>query len=104
MQKGQTVIRLTDNVKEELKALLMLYTTNGEVGIRLIHNHAGQYSLIWDEVVDGDHVIEYEGAKVLIVGKNLLPSISGITIELENNGNQRELVMYWHGSELFNGS
>ena len=89
------MISVTDGAKAELKRILLLCNDHQETGIRLILSPPDQFSLILDMEVDSDQVVEYEGEKVLLVGRELYSLIRGVTIALESTDSKRELVMYW---------
>ena len=88
------MIKITDRASEKLKKLLLLCRDHPETGLRLKNGSMGQFGLVLGTEADGDHVVEHEGLKVLLVGRELILLLNGVTIDIENNGNKVELVMF----------
>lgn len=61
------MITVTERAKEELKRVWSANVGDPEVGYRLTPVAIGEYNLVPDREKEGDHVVEHEGAKILLV-------------------------------------
>ena len=87
------MIGITQRAKDELKRMLTDNTDNCQAGLRLIDRGEGKLGLGVDIEMPGDHVVEHEGLKVLLVNEQLAGLLSGITIDAEDTNEGTELVL-----------
>lgn len=62
------MITVTERAKEELKAMLIAAEAEPDEGLRLLPRPDSRFELMLGTELSGDQVVEYEGAKVLLVG------------------------------------
>ena len=60
------MLTVTETAKQLLKRLLLARTEDPDISLRL-EGEPGQFRIKLDSEVSGDQVLEYEGAKVLLV-------------------------------------
>jgi Fe-S cluster assembly iron-binding protein IscA len=87
------MINITERAKQKLQDLRSqaLSESNPEtanVGLRLDQASPGQLGLFPDAPRDGDEVVEYDGAPVLLVGEAVARAITGTTIDCEDDGSR----------------
>ena len=87
------MLMVTENAKRHLKRLLMTNTSDTNLGIRLRVNTGMQLGVLLDREVDGDYVVEHEGARVMIVGPELFPLVDVAVLDTEMNGTVPSLVI-----------
>jgi len=87
------MLTVTENAKRHLKRLLVRNTTDPNLGIRLRVSKGMQVGVLLDQKAADDYVIEHEGAKVLMVGSELLPLVEGATLDTDRNGPVASLVI-----------
>jgi len=75
------VITVTERAKEELKRVWSANVGAPEVGFRLTPVAVGEYHLVPDREREGDHVVEHEGAKILLVDEKLTGILEGVTVD-----------------------
>jgi len=75
------MITVTESAKEELKAIFIASGADPEQGLRLLPTPDGRFVLALDTELPGDEVVEYEGAKVLLVGIEYFNILDGKTID-----------------------
>ena len=74
------MISVTEHAKRELKAILAARGVSPEKGLRLLPAE-GEFVLALDTELAGDHVVEYDGAKVLLVGIEYLKLLKGKMVD-----------------------
>ena len=87
------MIVVTKRAKQELKRILSGKVENWYAGLRLTANGQGQLGLGVDVEMPGDHVVEYDGSKVLLVEPALDSNLNMITLDVEDTGDGSELVI-----------
>jgi len=87
------MVIVTKRAKQELKRILATNVDNSYAGLRLISNDQGGLGLGIDIEMPGDHVVVYDGSKVLLVEPKLNSSLKGITLDVENAGEKDRLVI-----------
>ena len=78
------VATVTENARQELKKKLIAHADDPEIGIRLEAIPPDQVHLVLSREREGDQVIEYDGFKVLLVGKDIAEPLRGITIDVRD--------------------
>ena len=76
------MIGVTELAKQELKRMLSDKVDNPLAGWRLTLGDEGRLQLAMDVEMHGDHVVEHEGSKVLMVEPLLAESLEGETIDV----------------------
>jgi Fe-S cluster assembly iron-binding protein IscA len=87
------MLNVTDNAKKRLREQLENYTDDSEVGARLVIRSSDQLGLVTDKEKPGDQVVEYEGLKVLLLGKEAAPRVDGKTLDLQDTVSGQKLVI-----------
>lgn len=87
------MINITERAKEELKRVWSANVNDPQVGFRLTPVEIGQYSLVPDREKEGDHVVEHEGAKVLLVDEKLIRILEGVTVDYRETSSGPCLVV-----------
>ena len=88
------MLAVTDDAKQRLKEQLETHTEDPEVGARLVVQTNGKYDLLADKETPGDQVVEYDGLKVLLVGKETASHVDGRTIDLQDTVHGQKLVIH----------
>ena len=91
------MIAVTDEAKQELKKILAENAQDPGQVLRLAANEEGQLGLVMDNFEEGDEVIEWEGARVLVVDGHLSSHLEGISLEVEDGPEGRELALKGEG-------
>ncbi|MFC2052633.1 hypothetical protein ACFLT4_07925 [Chloroflexota bacterium] len=87
------MITVTNRAKQELKRILSANVDNWYAGLRLVSNNQGGLGLGVDIEMPGDHVVVYDGIKVLLVAPSLYSSLKGIAIDIEDTDKGHRLVI-----------
>jgi len=87
------MLTVTDSAKQLLKETLLAYSDDPETGLRLSLKPPGQLGVGLDSEEEGDQVVEYEGAKVLLVAANLDAVVDGKTLNVEDTAEGPKLVI-----------
>ena len=87
------MIRVTKRARQELKKLLNEKVDWPEARLRLMDRGQGNLGLGIDIETSDDRVVEYEGAKVLIVESTLASNLKGITIDVDDTPGGAQLVI-----------
>lgn len=87
------MIDVTESARQELKRILFDKVDMPQARLRLIANAQGGLGLGIDIEAPGDHVVEYEGSRVLIVEPRLAANLKGVTLDVVNNSEGAELVI-----------
>jgi len=64
-----------------------------DFGVRLALETSGRIAIVLDREAPGDHVIEHEGLKVLLVGHEVAQLVAGATLDTEDTPEGTRLVM-----------
>jgi len=89
------MINVTEPAKEELKNILSEKNdSETRTYLRLTQTAPGQFDLISDKEQEGDHVIEHQGSKVLVIGTELVAILDGLTIDCEDSPQGPNLIMF----------
>ena len=87
------VIEVSERAKQELKRILMDHVDNPQAGLRLTASEPSQFGLGLDVEMPGDEVVEHEGAKVLLVTKEVAESLQGITMDVQETSGGPKIVL-----------
>jgi Fe-S cluster assembly iron-binding protein IscA len=88
------MLNVTERAKQELRGLLMANAYSPETGLRLTFGTEGQFGVTLDKERADDQMIEYEGAKVLLVTKELANILEKTTIDVEDTPEGARLAMF----------
>jgi Fe-S cluster assembly iron-binding protein IscA len=75
------MLTVTEGAKQHLKMVLLAGTDDPDLGIRLTVNASGEYGVALDREAPGDHVVEHEGSKVLLMGHELAEQLGELTLD-----------------------
>jgi Fe-S cluster assembly iron-binding protein IscA len=78
------MLTVTENAKQYLKDTLLAHSSDPDVGLRLTLEPPRQFGLMLDSVGIGDHVVEHEGSKVLLVTPELVTLLNEVTIDTKD--------------------
>jgi len=84
---------VTESAKQLLKNTLRLHSDDPETSLRLSMDPGGQLGLKLGSKIEGDQVVEHEGAKVLLVAPELTPALEGVTLDVQDTVDGPELVV-----------
>jgi len=87
------MVSVTEGARKELKRLLSEKVDWPGARMRLVDRGQGNIGLGIDIEVPGDHVVEYEGTKVLIIESELATNLKGITLDVDDTPAGTELVL-----------
>jgi Fe-S cluster assembly iron-binding protein IscA len=87
------MIDITKRAKQELRKILSNKVDWPEARLRLMDRGQGKLGLGVDIEAPGDHIVEYEGIKVLIVKPELAASLKGVTLDVDDTPEGAELVI-----------
>lgn len=75
------MLTVTEGAKQHLKKVLLAGTDDPDLGIRLTVDASGEYGVALDREAPGDHVVEHEGSKVLLVGHDVADQLAELTLD-----------------------
>ncbi len=87
------MINVTERAKQELKKLLSLKVDWPQARLRIMDRGQGIIGLGIDIEAPGDCVVEYGGARVLVVEPELANHLQGITLDVDETPEGPELVI-----------
>lgn len=87
------MLTVTDNARQHLKELLHSRSRDSKLGVRLALGTPGQFGVLLDQREPGDYVVEHEGAKVLLIGPELVPLVAGTTLDTESTPQGKRLTI-----------
>jgi Fe-S cluster assembly iron-binding protein IscA len=87
------MVSVTEGARKELKRMLSEKVDWPGARMRLVDRGQGNIGLGIDIEVPGDHVVEYEGTKVLIIESELATNLKGITLDVDDTPAGAELVL-----------
>ena len=86
---------VTEGAKQELRRILASANIDDpEVGLRLVASATREFSLKLDKEHEGDQVVEHEGAKVLLVGREVSQGLEGVTVDCRETSEGTRLTIY----------
>lgn len=88
------MINVTENAKKTLKKKLLSYAHDSTWGLRLSLKSKGSIGLILDRQTESDEVIEYDGAKILLVAGKMTSLFDGVTVDVRNTSEGPLLVIF----------
>ena len=77
------MVNVTERAKARLKKLLSSKSDDLSLGLRLGRTTSGALGIFPDHEHADDQVVEHEGARVLLVGKDLANKVEGGTIDCD---------------------
>ena len=78
------MVAVTEQAAKELRAKLLAETSDPEIGLRILPVPDSRFMLILDTELSGDQVVEYQGAKILLVGIEYFRALEGAIIDCQN--------------------
>ena len=87
------MINVTERAKQELKRLLSQNVDWPQARLRIMDRGQGIIGLGIDIEAPGDCIVEYEGARVLVVEPELANNLQGITLDVDDTPDGPELVV-----------
>jgi Fe-S cluster assembly iron-binding protein IscA len=88
------MINITERAKQALKKLLKAKVDLPEGRLRLMDRGQGKLGLGIDIEMPGDELVQYEGATILVIERELTANLKGITLDVEDGLTGPELVIY----------
>ena len=86
-------VGVTERAEKELKTMLITADAEPDQGLRLLPVPDGRYMLALDTELSGDQVVEYEGAKALLVAPELASVVEGVTLDVQDTPEGSKLVI-----------
>ena len=87
------MLTVTESAKQELKKKLQCHTDEPEICLRIKITSAGGFDFALTRERPDDQVVEYEGSKVLLIGKELFNVFDGRTLDVEDAPDGIRLVI-----------
>jgi len=87
------MINITKQAKQELRKILAKKVDWPGARLRLMDRGQGKLGLGIDIEAPGDHIVEYEGIKVLIVEPELAINLKGVTLDIDDTPEGAELII-----------
>ena len=87
------MINITDKAKQTLKGILENSVDWPGARLRLMDRGQGKLGLGVDIEAPGDHIVEYEGIKVMVVEPELAIKLQGVTLDVDDTPEGTELVI-----------
>ena len=87
------MLTITECTKQELKKKLQSRTDDPEIGLRLTITSAGGFDFALTKERPNDQIVEFEGLKVLLIGKELFGVFDGRTLDAEDTPDGIKLVI-----------
>jgi len=87
------MISVTDSAKEHLKNTLLAHADDPNINLRLVAKPAGRLGFVLDRETEGDQVVEHKGTKVLLVGEELVPMVTGLILDVRDTAEGSELFL-----------
>jgi len=87
------MIYVTERAKQELKKLLVNNVDWPGARLRLMDRGQGRLGLGVDIEAPDDHVIEYDGVKLLLIEPRLATNLRDITLDVDDTPHGPELVI-----------
>lgn len=75
------MLTVTKGAKQYLKKTLLAGSDDPDLGIRLTVDASGEYGVALDRETPGDHVVEHEGSKVLLVAHDVAEQLAELTLD-----------------------
>ncbi len=87
------MVSVTERAKDRLKRIWSNNAEESQQGLRLCSLIPGKYDLIVDREQEGDQVVEYEGARVLLVSDEVSRSLDGGVVDFVFIEGQPRLIV-----------
>ena len=87
------MLTVTEGAKQLLKGILTDHSDDPEMGVRLASDPQGQLGLVLGEEQPGDHVVEHQESKVLLVASELAPRLEEVTLDVEDTDDGPKMVV-----------
>jgi Fe-S cluster assembly iron-binding protein IscA len=87
------MITVTNSAKQHLKDALLANTDDPAISLRLVAKPGGKLGFMLDAETEGDQVVEHKGTRVLLVGEELLPVVTGLTLDVRDTAEGSELFL-----------
>lgn len=84
---------VTDEAKHELREALLTNTDDPEICLRLAMKSPSEFGLALGREEEGDQVIEYEGSKVLLIGREAADFVDSLTLDVQDAPEGKKLVL-----------
>ena len=87
------MLNVTEGAKQMMKEALAAKTDDPELGLKLVANESGQFTLVLGQEKEGDQVVEHEGSKVLLIDRELSVLLEGRTLDCWDSDEGRYLTV-----------
>ena len=87
------MLSVTEGACRELKRMLSDKVDWPGARLRLVDRGQGNIGLGIDIETPGDHVVEYEGIRVLVIEPELATNLTGIALDVDETPTGNELVI-----------
>lgn len=87
------MINITKRARQQLKEILSSTVDMPQARLRLVSRDRGQLGLGIDIEMPDDECFEHDGLTVLVVARELAVSLNRVTLDVEDNGGESELII-----------
>ena len=87
------MLTVTESARQHLKNMLLAHSEDPEIGLRLTVEPPRQFGMVLDREGVDDQIVEYEGAKVLLVAPELVTLLDEVTIDAQDTPEGTKLVI-----------
>ena len=87
------MINITERACKELKRLLSQKVEWSFARLRLVDRGQEDLGLGIDVEMPGDHIVEYQGTKILVIEPELAKKVKDITLDVDDTPEGLELVI-----------
>lgn len=89
------MINVTERAKQALKKILTTHVDLSQGRLRLMDRGQGKLGLGIDIEMPGDEIVEYDDSTVLVIERELLANLKGVTLDVEDSVKGSELVIHY---------
>ena len=89
------MINVTERAKQALKKVLTAHVDLSQGRLRLMDRGQGKLGLGIDIEMPGDEIVKYDDSTVLVIERELLANLKGVTLDVEDSVKGSELVIHY---------
>jgi len=101
-KEGYIMINVTERARQELRRILSETVDMPQARLRIMDRGQGELGLGLDIEALGDHIVEYEGLKVLVVEPGLAANLKGVTLDVDDTVEGPEMVICYESDSSVN--
>ena len=89
------MVNVTERAKQALKKILTSNVDLSQGRLRLMDRGQGKLGLGIDIEMPGDEIVKYDDSTVLVIERELLANLKGVTLDVEDSVKGSELVIHY---------